>query len=856
MKFVIKNWLALCILIGLAGCQLKKTAETESGELETDGMELAMRQQFKMIHDPYLNIIPAERLEAAKEKALINASARITALAWTERGPNNIGGRTRAIIVDKADATGNTVFAGSVSGGIFKTTNFLSSNPSWAPVNDKLANLAINSMVQDRNNPAIMYAGTGEGWFNIDAVRGAGIFKTTDGGTTWNQLASTVGFEYVQELAIDNNGNLYAALRNATTLNRGVMRSTDGGATWTQVLGLPLAGFTTGRAADLKVAPNGDIYAILGVFSKTQVMKSTFSVHGANTGALNTWAEITPVKSTPTQRGEIAIAPSNSLRLYLLLQDSATSQAKTMYRSSDGGTTWDSLPAPAALNNNSNSQTWFNLCVAVDPNNQDVFTAGGYHIAKSTDAGANFIDITPPGVHVDQHVLLYTSSSNLIVGNDGGIAYSTDANTPAVSFANKNPGYNVTQFYGADYHPVNSNYFLAGAQDNNTQKFTAAGINTTTAVVGGDGGVPHIDQTDGLIQVAATTGNNFYRSTDGGNVWSYMSTASNNRGQFINGSDYDDNLNTLYSGDDPGRYFFITNMGGSPAANFNTVAQIGTGREVTAVKVDPFSAATIWVGTNSITAGVFPVVLKISNANTTSPNVQIAASLPATVPAGAYISCVDVDPANGNHILVTLSNYGIPSVFESTDGGSSFNSIEGNLPDMPVYWGLFAPANAQLNGAAGGNGGILLGTELGVWTTSQINGTSTVWIPNSTGFPNVRTDMLKLRSSDYLLVAATHGRGLFTTTLPSTPLGLPSVVNTKNFIKSTQVSGQQLFIRTGNLNTTKMQIRLFDIKGRMIYSSDTRYSDQSVMLGNLPAASYILKIYGNKGEQYTWHFLK
>ena len=205
-------------------------------------------------------------------------TTQITDLTWTERGPNNIGGRSRAILIDKRDPTGNTVFAASVSGGIFKTTNFTSSSANWTVVDDHLANLAVTVLVQDKNNLNTMYAGTGEGWFNVDAVRGAGIFKSTDGGITWSQLGSTAQFEYVQDIVIDNNGNVYASLRNLTSTNRGVMRSVDGGTSWTQVLGIPLTDllYTTGRGADLEVASNGDLYATLGIFTRTMVLKSRF----------------------------------------------------------------------------------------------------------------------------------------------------------------------------------------------------------------------------------------------------------------------------------------------------------------------------------------------------------------------------------------------------------------------------------------------------------------------------------------------------------------------------------------------------------------------------------------------------
>jgi hypothetical protein len=868
MKFVLKNCAALAFIACLAGCQ-SGTSEKDPPHEETDGLEQAMIQDFKKMHDPALGRVPRERLEVAKQTLETLAGARMNSLTWIERGPTNIGGRTRAIIVDKADASGNTVIASSVSGGLFRTTNFLSNSVVWTPINDKLMNLAIGAMIQDPVNPSIIYAGTGEGWFNVDAVRGMGVFKSTDGGLTWNNLPSTANWEYVQDLEIDQNGNIYAALRNANTIHRGVMRSTNGGTSWTQVLGDGTSGstitFTTGRAADLEVASNGDLYATLGIFSKTQVLKSTAALHGANTGALNAWIDITPVHTASTQRGEIAVAPSNPQRLYLLMQEASNSQVKTIYRSSDGGVVWDSLPAPAALNNGNVSQAWFNLIAAVDPNNPDVVVAGAFHVVRSTDAGANFQDITQAGVHVDQHVLIYTSSTSLILGNDGGVYHSPNANNSSPSFLIKNNGFNVTQFYGVDYHPTDANYYLAGAQDNNTQKFVSNGLNFTSPVVGGDGGFPHIDQTDGLVQIASTTGNNFYRSINFGASFSYLSGISNSRGQFINPSDFDDAGNTLYSGDNAGHYFYINNLqsGGTPASGINNLPAIGASREVSAIKVDPFSPNTILIGTNSTAAGVLPVVIRVTNANTSNPNVVTTSTLgsAALVPAGSYISSLDIDLSNPSRYLATVSNYGVNSVFESTDAGASWHTIEGNLPDMPVYWGVFAPSNAQLDGSTGPLGGILLGTELGVWTTTVVNGSATSWLPNSSGsinFPNVRTDMIKIRPTDYTVVAATHGRGLYTTQLTSVPFptGVGTVGNTKDFIKFATVNPQQIYIKTGNMNLQKMQIRIFDMNGRLLLNRDTRYSDQSLPVGYLPSGTYILKVHGNKGEQYTWHFAK
>ncbi len=852
MILVHRTALIILLLTGLFACK-DKSAGAVKEDLETDGMEEAMRQEFLKTRDPKLDLIPTERL--AQAQAVINSSsARVYgagALSWQERGPNNIGGRTRAVIVDRRDATGNTVIASSVSGGIFRSTNFASGATTWTPVADQLSNLAVTAMLQDKTNGAIMYAGTGEGWLNIDAVKGAGVFKSIDGGLTWTQMASTATFEYIQDIEQDNNGNLYLSLRNINTAFRGVQRSTDGGATWVQVLGAPLTGFVTGRAADLEVATNGDIYATLGIFGRSVVMKSP-ATNGATTGALGTWQDIMPAHTNITQRAEIAVAPSNPQRVYLLMQDSASSQVKDFFRSSDGGTTWETLTPPAALNNGTVSQTWYNLICAVDPSNADALVVGGYHVAKSTDGGSTFTDITltSSGVHVDQHVLVYLSSSKLIVGNDGGVYYSTDANSVAPSFLNKDNGFNVTQFYGVDYHPSNLNYFLAGAQDNNTQKFTSAGINATNSVVGGDGGIPHIRKTDGVLQIAATTANNFYRSVNSGVSFTSLGGSINNtRGQFINPSDLDDNTNTLFSGDDAGFYYCVTGLDGTPAGSKKSLIDMGS-REVTAVRVDHSESNTVWLGASF--GSVAPMILKVINANTGTPTVALVTTLP--VVANAAVSCIDIDEANPSRILVTLSNYGVVSVLLSTDGGTTFTNIEGNLPDMPVRWGLFAPQGALLDGTTGG--GILLATELGVWTTSVVNGASTVWAPNNAGLPNVRTDMLKYRASDFLVVAATHGRGLFTTNITGVTTGIPTVVNTRNFINYITANSSQLYIKTGNLTTTKMAVMLYDAKGSLVYSADKAYSDQLINVSNLASGTYILKLLGNKNEQYTRQFIK
>ena len=168
----------------------------------------------------------------------------------------------------------------------------------------------------------------------------------------------------------------------------------------------------------------------------------------------------------------------------------------------------------------------------------------------------------------------------------------------------------------------------------------------------------------------------------------------------------------------------------------------------------------------------------------------------------------------------------------------------------------FAPANAQLNGASGGNGGILLGTELGVWTTSQINGTSTQWIPNNTGLANVSTFMLRYRASDNLVVAATYGRGLFTTILPTVVTGVPDNTITKDFIKYISADNNKLQIVIGGLQTRAMTIQLLDMSGRLVDSRQNRYQNSVIDINKLQSGVYIVKIIGDKKENFIQQFVK
>jgi len=167
---------------------------------------------------------------------------------------------------------------------------------------------------------------------------------------------------------------------------------------------------------------------------------------------------------------------------------------------------------------------------------------------------------------------------------------------------------------------------------------------------------------------------------------------------------------------------------------------------------------------------------------------------------------------------------------------------------------MYAPQGAQLSGTTGG--GIILGTELGVWTASAVGGTSTQWIANNSGLPNVRTDMIKYRPGNTSLVAATHGRGLYTAPLTGVVTGVSNNVITKDFIKYIATDANQLLIVKGGLNVLKMQVQIYDVSGKLLYSKEHPYENLSLSLARWSKGNYVLRVQGNKKENFVQQFVK
>lgn len=732
--------------------------------------DLKGAHDYLMMYDPSTGTIPTERIldavEFAEQKRMsLSYAKRMTEVNWVERGPNTIGGRTRAILIDPNDSTKKKLWAAGVTGGLWYTNDITAASPTWNSVDGTWGNLAVGSINSDPNDTNTMYVGTGErmGIFSTSS-RGLGIWKTTDGGATWTHLTATENFNYVTDIVVRNEsgtsvvyagvGGHYYEGKWHGSANTGLWRSADGGATWTQVMDATSNG-TPYEIMDLDMGSDNRLWA----GSRTNVYGDGggdifYSDDGTN------WTRASLGFIGSGNRTIIAVAPSDPNTVYGMVASSDTRKIQWIVKTTDSGANWTfytaggSDPFPIDANGDvlgdANGQAGYDLSLGVDPSDPNTVYAGELDIFKTTDAGASWTQVTGGGsgtasMHVDQQNLKTITSNEIIFSNDGGIFYTNDA---GVTVSNRNTGYNVSQFYSVALHPdAGSQYVIGGTQDNGTWTISATEIQSGSRVVGGDGAYTHIDQVDPSYQFTATTYNTIYRSTNGGSSFSlyanHDASDGGDTGFFINPSTIDPTNQAFYSAVDASTILRLNNY--ATLAD-KTLMSVSLGATASAFKMSPHTDGVLFVGTS---AGR---VFKITDAHTSS---YTATDISGSNVNG-YITSIDIGK-DDNQILVTVSNYGLPSVWETIGGGGAngWMDIEGDLADMPVRWGLYNPNNYNQ---------VILATELGTWVSDDISVSSPTWNPSNDGLANVRTDMLVRRSSDNALAAGTHGRGLFYST--------------------------------------------------------------------------------------------
>jgi len=754
---LLQSFLILLVITSTASAQVSTVGE------DGRGRSRRIAHEVNITMDPALGYVPKHRLVQAydqkrSQRNVANAANSLANLVWTERGPNSdavgpsngntragngkTSGRVRAIWEDLADPTGKTVWVGGIDGGLWKTTDITVNPANWISINDFFGNLAVSSICQDPSNTDIMYFGTGEKALNADAVRGAGIWQSLDHGVTWTVMPGTAAYYNVSKIICDSQGNLYVGTNTGGT-PPGLLRYTKATGTWTNITP---SGLST-RITDIELSSTGRLHVTCGYYNTASTSAGYRYTSNPATVTSSTWTSAV-TSFSPVQYNVDLASAGNTL---YAIPSNASWVVPTIYKSVDGGANWS---ATATTPSFANGQAWYCMAIAVDPVNPNNVIVGSLDCYKTTNGGSTWTKISEwvgtagQYVHADQQCMSWRSNNQVLIGSDGGVHYSANGGT---TISDRNTGLRIKQFYAIAHHPTNLNYYLAGAQDNGVHQLNSAGLGNSVEVTGGDGAFVHIDQDQPQYQWGSYVYNQYRRSVNGGSNWSSINYSSS-AGRFINPTDYDDINNRMYCSGTANTYVRWDNpqSGSTFAAVTMSLLNAGT---VSAVKVSPFTANTVYFGGGK--SGTNPTLIKAVNAHTAAP-VFTNIIGPSMVVAGANISSIEFG-TNENTIIVTFSNYGVNNVWITSNGGSTWTSVDGNLPDMPVRWALFYP---------GDDSRAIIATETGVWETDLLNGASTTWTANPT-FPNVRTDMLQYRETDGSISAATHGRGVFTTLLSS-----------------------------------------------------------------------------------------
>lgn len=801
---------------------------------------------------------------SAIDASLKLESKRSISTTWQELGPDNVGGRIRAFLQDID--TPSIMYAGSVSGGLFRSTT---KGSNWKPVNDYQENLNVSCIAQ--NKDGIITYGTGEGSFvavdgtpnGTPGFAGAGIFVSTNRGRTFTRINSTASYGNINSMAAEKDGQrIYAA-------TNGGIKYTDNGTTWINS--------RNGNALEVKVASNGNVFAQSGV----AIVRS--KDRGAN------WNVITP-PNADIVRASIAISPQDPNYVYVMT--SSGGRLSGVYRSTDGGDNWTKIIAKGTtyfdplVSGLTSPQGNYNNVITVDPTDKDHLIMGGAYLADWR-SGANpkyiaslndFGGANPAYVHADKHVLewdMSTTPATLICGNDGGLFFSSDN---LKSFTPRNFGFNATQFYSvaADYE----GNVTGGSQDNGSQYINKKGNTPMSAVEikGGDGFQSEISVKNNAIVFSETYYGNLSRSRDYGKtqscIWdrriSKVFTGLTDTAKYCDYSlpsswapfntkirlweypSYDSTASRLFLArygqiwmgigvtnfqKEPEWYLIANSQGNAqvwdlePSSDGNTLY---FSNSTTIYRVDGLNTATYdkWSSPTAIPPGITITNLGFNVLNS----------------GGRSITSVNLDPNDNSTALITMGNYGSTAyVYKGTNmlGTPTFTNITGNLPSMPVYDGFISYKNPNV---------MYIGTDLGVYATDNGGATWTAQTNPSNKFPKVSTMALRQYifpgRSKGQIYAGTHGRGFFMSMDEFSSIKSVKSVNGAAIINAyPNPSNTEVTLKFDVKQSEDVTINIYDLTGKVIFTkvySGLTQGTQNITLETLAIQSgtYILTAKG------------
>ncbi len=807
-------------------------------------------------------------------------------LDWTQQGPRNRGGRTRAFRVDVTNS--DVLLAGSATGGIWRSTD---AGITWTKTSAPMDIQNTSCFGQDirAGHTQTWYCGTGENYGVVSGTSfesllpGDGIFKSNDGGLSWTRLQSTVSndpqvfnrkgaFKHVNSIVVDpvrmDSDIVVAAIFD------GIVRSNDGGLTWNTVLGIDTTITATSLYTDLRVSPTGVYYAAIG-------NGATYKGIWRSTNGLG-WTRISSGNyPSSAERTVMAFDPQDENKLWLFCESPNTGiHGHSLYRykyiSGDGtgnGGLWTNRTAN--LPNGTctgfydfdfgyiNSQTSYDMAIAVSPADSDVVFIGGTSVYRSTNGwstpdnykwvGGYQCDTADPknyvwpNHHPDQHWLEFPNgdATKLYSTNDGGVHVTFDPLEDSIHWQVLNDGYFTSQFYtlAIEEGPSTSPFIIGGMQDNGCYLCTNSDPAVPWANVhGSDGAYCAIPEGRPFMLMSGQQGKLYKKTiTDDGTITAFeridpviTNPTYNFINQFVldpatNNKLYLCHSNRLWRNNDLAGIPLTGNYYNANSTNWEQLSTTNQSNRISTLDISAAAPNTLFIGTNN------GRVHRIDSLDATP--VRTLLSSPEFPPLGSYISCVAPNDLDPNEWLVAFSNYGVRSVFRTIDRGATWESISGNLEAEPdgsgsgpaVFWVAIYPTFGNANNR------YFVGTSVGLFSTAELNGDSTVWEQEGpTTIGNVPINMIVSRGSDGLIAVGTHGSGVYTSHLPAAPIGITEAVNGLAVahawpVPATEVVNMDVYLS----NASNTVVDVCDLNGRLLKREN---------LGRLPS--------GNR--RYTW----
>jgi len=680
------------------------------------------------------------------------------------------GGIGRVNFIEFHPSNSNILFASTAGGGLWKSTT---DGNSWTSLTDGLPIIPLNGVAVDHSNANIIYVLTGEGDPTVSIHGSMGVFKSVNGGRTWQATGLTFQVSNLvraYDLRMDpNNSNvLYAATGN------GLWQTTDAGVSWNQLI----TPAQDGRLYDIDFKPGSSstmyVGGSRGVWRRTSTTGNFTLFTGSN---------LPNFTSNTTRRVEIAVTNANSNYVYAIVA-SRTTDLIGIYRSTNSGASWSTrytTPNLLGLETaGAGSQATKNLSLAVSHSDVNDVILGGGNTYRSTNGGTSWTrssywreDGTEQYTHADIHELRY-NGSKLYCCSDGGVYRSLN---DGVTWTDRSNGLGITQWYGIGGTPQNVNLIYGGTQDNGSNKRTN---NTMTHVRGADGMKAMIDYTNQNRAYTTRQNGALERTDDGGVTFTNVTPPSNN-GNWVTPILMDPVVPaTIFSGRNS--VWRSTNQG----ANWTNLNWPGP-----LVPVEMAQSTSV---RNRLYVTEGNVLRRLDNALGTAPFnwINITGTLPV---ASAQMTDIAVNPSFSGDVFVTFSGYSAANkVFRSTNANGSsptWTNITGSLPNVPINTIVY-----ENDGGSNFTDRIYVGTDLGVFYRDNTIGD---WIYFSNGMPNCVVADLYINYGSNRIWAGTYGRGLWSSSLYSDCPATYFLSDANN----PSTSGQQYYEASQQVNSSR-----------------------------------------------------